>query len=115
MRRILALKSNRMSLIDEKTKLIVKSKRMSELRSWLSDEGYYNIASLFSLNPSLHQATTAATAAAVAKTTTTATATATAAAAATQQSKREQRQQAHVRALRSLVEETTAATAATRK
>jgi hypothetical protein len=37
-----------MSLIDERSKLVVKSKRMSELRSWLSDDGDYNIASLFS-------------------------------------------------------------------
>lgn len=49
-KRLLAIKPNSISLIDHKTKLSVTSQRMTDLKSWYSGDGYYNLTPIFMLN-----------------------------------------------------------------
>jgi hypothetical protein len=48
----LAIKPNTISLLDYKSKELVKTQRMSDLKSWFSGDGYYNLTPIFLLNPS---------------------------------------------------------------
>ncbi len=50
-KRILSIKPNKITLIDFKTKLFVKSQRITDLKSWFSGDGYYNLTPVFLLNP----------------------------------------------------------------
>ena len=50
-KRILSIKPNKITLIDSKTKLFVKSQRITDLKSWFSGDGYYNLTPVFLLNP----------------------------------------------------------------
>ncbi len=45
------IKANKITLIDYKTKLFVKSQRITDLKSWFSGDGYYNLTPVFLLNP----------------------------------------------------------------
>ena len=49
-KRLLAIKPNKISLIDAKTKALVTSQRMTDLKSWYSGDGYYNLTPIFLLN-----------------------------------------------------------------
>lgn len=49
-KRLLAIKPNKISLIDYKTKQLVKTQRMADLKSWFSGDGYYNLTPLFLAN-----------------------------------------------------------------
>ena len=49
-KRLLVIKPNKISLVDYKTKLLIKSQRMSDLKSWFSGDGYYNLTPMFLLN-----------------------------------------------------------------
>lgn len=51
-KRLLAIKANKISLIDSKTKSLVTSQRMTDLKSWYSGDGYYNLTPIFLLNSS---------------------------------------------------------------
>ncbi|RNA40782.1 1-phosphatidylinositol 4-5-bisphosphate phosphodiesterase epsilon-1 [Brachionus plicatilis] len=50
-KRLLAIKPNKISLIDYKTKQLVKTERMADLKSWFSGDGYYNLTPVFLSNP----------------------------------------------------------------
>ncbi|CAF0890793.1 unnamed protein product [Brachionus calyciflorus] len=50
-KRLLAIKPNKISLIDYKTKCLVRTQRMTDLKSWFSGDGYYNLTPIFLLNP----------------------------------------------------------------
>lgn len=47
----MAIKPNKISLIDYKTKVLVKTQRMTDLKSWFSGDGYYNLTPVFLQNP----------------------------------------------------------------
>ncbi len=49
-KRLLAIKPNKILLIDYKTKTLAKSQRMTDLKSWYSGDGYYNLTPMFLLN-----------------------------------------------------------------
>lgn len=48
-KRLLAIKPNKILLIDYKTKQLAKSQRMYDLKSWYSGDGYYNLTPMFLL------------------------------------------------------------------
>lgn len=50
-KRLLALRPNKILLIDYKTKELIRSERMSDLKSWFSGDGYYNLTPMFLLHP----------------------------------------------------------------
>lgn len=50
-KRLLAIRPDKISLIDYKTKTLIRSERMSDLKSWLSGDGYYNLTPVYLLNP----------------------------------------------------------------
>lgn len=50
-KRLLAIRPNKISLIDYKTKQLVRTQRMADLKSWFSGDGYYNLTPLFLSNP----------------------------------------------------------------
>lgn len=50
-KRLLAIRPDKISLIDYKTKMLIRSERMSDLKSWLSGDGYYNLTPVYLLNP----------------------------------------------------------------
>lgn len=50
-KRLLAIRPNQISLIDYKTKALVKCQRMTDLKSWFSGDGYYNLKPMFLLHP----------------------------------------------------------------
>lgn len=51
-KRHLAIKPNRISLIDYKTKELVKTEQMTDLKSWFSGENYYDLTPFFFQNSS---------------------------------------------------------------
>jgi hypothetical protein len=52
-KRLLAINPNNILLIDYKTKILIKSQRMADLKSWFSGDGYYNLTPLFMHSPSI--------------------------------------------------------------
>lgn len=54
-KRHLAIKPNRISLIDYKTKELVKTEQMTDLKSWFSGENYYDLTPFFFQNSSGRQ------------------------------------------------------------
>ena len=48
----MAIKPNKISLIDYETKALVKTQSMRDLKCWYSGDGYYNLMPVFLLNPS---------------------------------------------------------------
>ena len=56
-KRLLAINPNKISLIDYKTKALAKSQQMTDLKSWYSGDGYYNLTPMFLLNNKQQQAT----------------------------------------------------------
>jgi hypothetical protein len=51
-KRLLAIKPNKILLVDYKTKALAKSQRMCDLKSWYSGDGYCNLTPMFLLNSS---------------------------------------------------------------
>jgi hypothetical protein len=49
-KRLLVIKPNKISLVDYKTKMLIKTQRMTDLKSWFSGDGYYNLTPMFLLN-----------------------------------------------------------------
>ncbi len=54
-KRHLAIKPNCISLIDYKTKELVKSEKMTDLKSWFSGENYYDLTPFFFQNQSVRR------------------------------------------------------------